>query len=130
MVDQATALQARWTDFAPLLLDPGSAGNTTYLDEAEAQRAIYTQILSALEFTKDTRLGRPLGEVARARPTRAEAWRSGRSLTQSVLATEAAVGWLRLWPTGNSPKPVRRSTPFASRPKPSPTRLFRTSAIS
>ncbi|TYP84213.1 hypothetical protein BD830_102304 [Maritimibacter alkaliphilus HTCC2654] len=92
VVDQATALQAQWNDFAPLLLDPGSAGNTTYLDEAEAQRAIYTQILSALEFTKDTRLGRPLGEVARARPTRAEAWRSGRSLTQSVLATEAAVG--------------------------------------
>ena len=37
VVDQVTALQAQWTDFAPLLLDPGSAGNTTYLDKAEAQ---------------------------------------------------------------------------------------------
>lgn len=92
VADQATALEAEWAEFAPTLLNPGAEGNTTYLDESEAQRAIYTQILSSLEWTQDTRLGRPLGEVDRPRPTRAEAWRSGRSLRQSVLATEAAVG--------------------------------------
>ncbi|MEC7761190.1 MAG: imelysin family protein [Pseudomonadota bacterium] len=92
IADQAVALEAAWADFAPLLLAPGAEGNTTYLDESESQRAIYTQILSSLEWTQDTRLGRPLGEVDRPRPTRAEAWRSGRSLTQAVLAAEAAVG--------------------------------------
>lgn len=92
IADQAAALDAAWAEFAPTLLNPGADGNTTYLDESEAQRAIYTQILSSLEFTKDSRLGRPLGDVDRPRPTRAEAWRSGRSLTQTVLATEAAVG--------------------------------------
>ncbi|MAM63516.1 imelysin family protein [Maritimibacter sp. UBA3975] len=88
---QAFNLQAEWADFAPTLLNPGAEGNATYLDASEAQRAIYTQLLATLEFTTATRLGRPLGEPARPRPTRAEAWRSERSLRQSLLATEAAV---------------------------------------
>ncbi len=91
LADQAVALEADWREFAPTLLNPGAEGNATYLDQTEAQRAIYTQVLSSLEFTADSRLGRPLGEPDRPRPTRAEAWRSDRSLTQSVLATEAAV---------------------------------------
>ncbi len=54
-------------------------------------RAIYTQVLSALEFTADSRLGRPLGSFDKPRPARAEARRSGRSLANAVIATEAAV---------------------------------------
>lgn len=90
LATQAAALDAAWQDFAPTLLNPGADNNTTYLDESEAVRAIYTQAMSSLELTADTRLGRPLGEPARPRPTRAEAWRSGRSLTNVMLATEAA----------------------------------------
>lgn len=88
--DQARGLDSGWEAFAPTLLAPGTGGNTTYLDESEAQRAIYTQILSGLEVTGDTRLGRPLGEITRPRPERAEAWRSGRSLRQALLSTETA----------------------------------------
>lgn len=89
---QAVAIEAGWRDtFADLLLSPGGQGNATYLDRSEAQRAIYTQILNALEFTADSRLGRPLGEVTRPRPTRAEAWRAGRSLDNVLIATEQAV---------------------------------------
>lgn len=91
LAKQADDLMQGWQAFAPALTAPGQAGNTTYLDEAEAQRAIYTQILSALEWTAATRLARPLGDTTRSRPTRAEAWRSGRSVTNAVLASEAAV---------------------------------------
>ena len=88
---QAAALQAAWTeDFAPVLASAGEAGNATYLTEDEAIRALYTQLLAGLEFTADTRLGRPMGSFERPRPKRAEAWRSGRSLRDVVLAVEAA----------------------------------------
>ncbi|KGM86158.1 Imelysin [Roseovarius mucosus DSM 17069] len=57
---------------------------------AEAQRALYTQVLSTLEFTANKRLGLPLGTFARPRPALAEARRSGRSLRQVWLAAQAA----------------------------------------
>ena len=53
-------------------------------------RALYTQVLSGLEFTADQRLGRPLGTFERPRPRRAEAWRSERSLRNVLLAADAA----------------------------------------
>ncbi len=45
--------------------------------------------MTGLEFTKDQRLGRPMGTFERPRPTRAEAWRSGRSQRNVVLSLEA-----------------------------------------
>lgn len=88
---QATALDAAWrTDFADVLRSAGADGNATYLSPDEATRAIYTQILTSLEFTADTRLGRPLGEIDRARPSRAEAWRSGRSLPNVIASVQGA----------------------------------------
>lgn len=92
LAQQAHTLEEAWRDgFAATLLNPGTDGNTTYLDEDEALRAVYTQILHGVQLTADTRLGRPLGDVTRPRPTRAEAWRSGRSLPNAVLYTKAAV---------------------------------------
>jgi hypothetical protein len=89
---QAAALHRAWADgFAPVLRNAGAPDNATYLAEDEALRALYTQILSSLEFTRDTRLGHPLGTFERPRPTRAEARRSERSLVNAVAATEAAV---------------------------------------
>ncbi|MCR8550160.1 imelysin family protein [Salipiger sp. P9] len=88
---QAGALESGWRDgFAQVILSAGEAGNATYLSPEEALRAVYTQVLSSLEFTADTRLGRPLGTFERPRPTRAEAWRSGRSLRNVLLDAAAA----------------------------------------
>lgn len=88
---QTDALAGVWTEtFADTLRTAGEAGNATYLTDEEAVRAIYTQILSSLEFTADRRLGAPMGTFDRPRPARAEARRSGRSLRNAVLAAEAA----------------------------------------
>lgn len=87
---QVDALAVAWTDFADLLRTAGEAGNAIYLAEDKAVRAIYTQILSGLEFTADQRLGAPMGSFDRPRPARAEARRSERSLRNVVLAAQAA----------------------------------------
>lgn len=90
---QADALQAAWSGpFAETLRTAGAAGNATYLAPDEAVRAIYTQILTSLEFTADKRLAEPMGTFEQPRPARAEARRSGRSLRNVVLAAEAAHG--------------------------------------
>lgn len=88
---QAKSLAVAWRDtYADTLRTAGQPGNTTYLGEDEALRAIYTQILSSLEFTADRRLGQPMGTFDRPRPASAEARRSGRSLLNVLLASEAA----------------------------------------
>lgn len=88
---QATALDTAWArDFAPVLMTAGGAGNATYLAPEEAVRALYTQLLSSLDLTIDSRLGRPMGTFDRPRPRMAEAWRSKRSLRNVVLAVDAA----------------------------------------
>ncbi len=86
----AEALEAGWRDgFAKTLLGAGAPGNTTYLGEAEARAALYTALVTGLAFTADERLGRPLGTFERPRPTRAEAWRSGRAARNVVLSLRA-----------------------------------------
>lgn len=91
LADQAVALDRAWQqDFAATLRSAGAPGNTTYLDQSEALRALYTQLLSGLEFTADQRLGRPMGTFQQPRPSRAEAWRSGRSLRNVLLSVDAA----------------------------------------
>lgn len=88
---QAEALHSAWrTEFAPILRNAGAEGNTTYLTDAEAKRAVFTQILSSLEFTSGKRLGLPMGDFGRPRPALAEARRSGRSLRNVLLAVTGA----------------------------------------
>ncbi|SDY79421.1 imelysin family protein [Citreimonas salinaria] len=88
---QADALVTVWAqDYADTLRSAGEPGNATFLTEDEAIRALYTQILSGLQFTADQRLGAPMGTLDRPRPARAEARRSARSLRNVVLAAEAA----------------------------------------
>lgn len=85
---QAQGLLDAWDeDFAPLLLQPGAPGNATYLDEGEALRAIYTALFAALEFNEYQRLDLP--HQNGGKPRRVEAWRSGRSLRQVLLASRA-----------------------------------------
>lgn len=89
---EARALETAWRGgFAATVTNPGAPGNATFLDETEAMRALYTQVLAALEFTADTRIGRPLGNFDRPRPERAEARAAARPLANVLGATEAAV---------------------------------------
>lgn len=67
----------------------GAGGNDTYRDRDEAVRQLFTALAIGLEFTADTRLGRPMGSFERPRPNRAEARRSGRSLRHVVLSLQA-----------------------------------------
>ncbi|MFC7705597.1 imelysin family protein [Plastorhodobacter daqingensis] len=92
---QAEALQGAWADYARLLRYPGGPGNTAYLDETEALRALMTQALAAIEVTATARLGRPLGEPGRPRPARAEAWRTERSLPNVLASLRSAVAIAR-----------------------------------
>jgi len=87
---QAQQLQADWQHFAVTIETAGDPGNAMFQSKDEAAQDLYTQLLGALEFTSDQRLGRPMGTFDKARPTRAEAWRSGRPLRDVQLAVAAA----------------------------------------
>lgn len=88
---QARALSDGWSGpFAATLRSAGAEGNATFLSGDEAQRALYTQILTSLAFTADKRLGLPLGTFDAPRPARAEARRSARPLPNVLQAAAAA----------------------------------------
>jgi hypothetical protein len=86
----AHEVHGEWIDgFADVLLTAGETGNATYLTADEARQALFTQIATGLEFSKDSRLGRPLGTFDRPRPELAEARAAGRSLHNVVLSLHA-----------------------------------------
>ncbi|WP_299628120.1 imelysin family protein [uncultured Tateyamaria sp.] len=64
-------------------------GNDRFRTTSEAERQLFTALMTGLEFTAHARLGRPLGTFDRPRPSRAEAWRSGRSLRHVILSLQA-----------------------------------------
>ncbi len=66
-----------------------NTGNNTYRTSKEAAQQIFTALMTGLEFTSQTRLGRPLGTFDRPRPNRAEARRSERSLRHVLLSLAA-----------------------------------------
>lgn len=72
----ADAILAGWTnEYADELRNLGGV----YRTEDEALQELFKALTTGLQFTSDTRLGRPMGSLERPRPKRAEAWRSGRS---------------------------------------------------
>ena len=77
-------------------------GNDTYRTAEEAARQLFTALLTGLEFTADTRLGRPMGTFERPRPNRAEARRSGRSLAHVILSLRATQELAALLSSSNS----------------------------
>ena len=86
----AANVDHEWRDgFAATVLSAGEPGNAVFLGPDEAAQAMFTSLMTGLEFTADQRLGRPLGSFERPRPTRAETWRSGRSLRNVQLSLEA-----------------------------------------
>jgi len=88
IAQKATTLATNWPAHATLLLTAGDAGNATYLSRDEAAQALFTALVSGIEYNDYVRLARPLGSFERPRPTRAEAWRSDR--TQRNLALSLA----------------------------------------
>lgn len=83
----SATIHAAWVDgYADLI---ASAANDTYRTSTEAARQLFTSLSTGLEFTSQTRLGRPMGTFERPRPNRAEARRSARSLRHVVLSLEA-----------------------------------------
>lgn len=90
----ARALEAGWNGgIDQLLLEPGAPGNTQFLSLSESRRALFTQLISGLEFNAGQRLGRPLGTAEKPRPERAEARLSGRSLRNITLSLEGLRGF-------------------------------------
>ncbi len=71
-------------DFAAKVLSTGQGG--PYRSDEEAVQELFNALTYGLEFTSDTRLGRPLGTFDKPRPKRAEAWRAGRSLRNITLS--------------------------------------------
>jgi predicted lipoprotein len=65
------------SDYAALMNNPSETG--VYRSNEEALQELFKALGTGLQFTSETRLGRPLGTFDRPRPTRAEARRSDRS---------------------------------------------------
>lgn len=74
--------------YAALMKTPGQ-GYSPYQTPEDAYQELFKALSAGLQFTSETRLGRPLGSFDRPRPTRAEAWRSGRSLRHVILSLTA-----------------------------------------
>ena len=88
---EAHAQATDWQDRYALIIQGQGDGETLpIVSDADAFATLYSQIVNSLEFTADSRVGRPLADFARPRPTRAEAWRSDRSLRNIVLAVDTA----------------------------------------
>ncbi len=84
----ADAILTDWQEgYAEVLQNPDPAAR--YKTEDEAVQELFKALLTGLQFTSDTRLGRPLGTFDRPRPLRAEARRSGRSLHHVQLSLNA-----------------------------------------
>lgn len=68
-----------------------AAGNERYFDAKEAALEFAKALRGAILLVQDYKLGRPLGDKPdSARDTRAESWRSGRSLRNVLLNLKAA----------------------------------------
>lgn len=73
-----------WQTYAPALMQPGAG--SPYRTQDEAMQELFKALSTGLQFTAETRLGRPLGTFDRPRPNRAEARRSERSLRHVELS--------------------------------------------
>ncbi|MGJ8617404.1 MAG: imelysin family protein [Sulfitobacter sp.] len=83
-----SAIRDDWVDsYAAKLLAP--SGNGPYRSDEEVLQELLKALSTGLQFTSDTRLGRPLGTFDKPHPTRVEARRSGRSALHVALSLMA-----------------------------------------
>lgn len=86
----AKIINENWiSTYSKTVLSAGDVGNTTFQTRPEVRQILFTQIVAALEFDKDLRLGRPLGTFDKPRPERAEAVASGRSQRNVLLSLQS-----------------------------------------
>ncbi|MFA3916178.1 imelysin family protein [Ruegeria hyattellae] len=84
----AVDILSDWTPhYAALLTAPGP--DSRYRSDEEAAQELFKALSTGLQFTSDTRLGRPMGTFDKPRPKRAEARRSERSLRNVILSLAA-----------------------------------------
>ena len=84
----SAAIYDDWTrNYVEVLLSPGP--DALYRNEEEVLQEMLRALSAGLQLTQESRLGRPLGTFDRPRPTRAEAWRSGRSAAHVALSLRA-----------------------------------------
>lgn len=84
----SAAIALDWReDYAALLLEP--TAQSAYRSDEEVLQELFKALTTGLQFTSETRLGRPLGTYDRPQPTRAEAWRAGRSARNVALSLDA-----------------------------------------
>jgi predicted lipoprotein len=84
----SAAIAHDWrSNYAAALLEPTAQG--AYRSDEEVLQELFKALTTGLQFTSETRLGRPLGTYDRPRPTRAEAWRAGRSARNVALSLDA-----------------------------------------
>ncbi len=78
------AINDDWAEYAALMQTPSEG--TPYRDDLDVTQELYKALTTGLEFTANTRLGRPLGTFDRPRPARAEARRSERTSRHIEIA--------------------------------------------
>ena len=85
MAATAADLAQDWEDnYAGLMRHPGPDG--PYQTDEEVLQEFFKALSTGLEINADLRLGRPMGQIDKPRPMRAEARRSGRSLHHVVVS--------------------------------------------
>ncbi|WP_375227897.1 imelysin family protein [Roseobacter sp. S98] len=75
------------SSYAGIIAAPSPDG--IYRSREEVLQEFFKALSAGLQFTSETRLGRPLGTFERPRPMRAEVRRSGRSVSHMVLSLSA-----------------------------------------
>ncbi|MEH6524291.1 imelysin family protein [Sulfitobacter sp.] len=107
----SAAILTDWQEtYAPKLLQPEPTG--TYRSNDEVLQELFKALTAGLQFTSETRLGRPLGTFDRPRPKRAEAWRSKRSSRHVTLSLEALDDLVRKLAQGDPDLALRIKTNF------------------
>lgn len=106
-----TEINDEWQlTFASQLLKPSLLGE--YRSDSEALQELFKALLTGLQFTSETRLGRPIGSFDRPRPTRAEAWRSARSSWHVALSIKSLKDLAFHLSKGNVPLQAKLSNSF------------------
>ncbi|MBL4769259.1 MAG: imelysin family protein [Rhodobacteraceae bacterium] len=100
----ADAILTDWTNSYAAKLRTVSG---IYRTQDEALQELFKALITGLQFTSDTRLGRPMGSLEHPRPNRAEAWRSGRSV-HNVVVSLTALRELALLLSGPTPELSQR----------------------
>lgn len=96
---------AGWNNgYTEVLRNAGATGNDIFLTDKEGIQALYTNMLTGLEYIHVQRLGRPLGSFEKSFPRRAEARRSLRSLHNIIVSLQSLQEMAEMMADGEAPE--------------------------